>query len=237
MDGGTDLVRGHQDDLIHVLTGEAKVFLAHASHRDPIGEHAHSIEGDAFPGAQRFVHSGRIFRFHPDDLDAWIQRFRIGGDSGDQTAAAHGNENRVDVIAVVLTQDLHGDGALPGDHIWVVEGVHEHQPAFPAEFDRVLVGLIIVIAVQHDFSAEVGDRLHFDFRRGQRHDDDGGNAPRAGSQRDPLSMVAGRSADHAALRADRRQLRDFVVCTANFERKDRLKVFTFEQDAIVEATR
>ncbi len=137
----------------------------------------------------------------------------------------------------MLAQDLHGDRALPGDHIGVVEGMHEHQPAFPAKFDRTFVGLIIVIAVQHDFTAEIGDRLHFDVGGGQRHHDDGRNAPRAGSQRDPLGMVAGRSADDAALRADRRQLRDLVVCAANFERKDRLKVFTFEQDSIVQAAR
>jgi len=48
------------------------------------------------------------------------------------------------------------------------------------------------------------------------HDDDGRNAPGAGSQRNPLRVVAGRSANHAALRADRRQLRDFVVSAAEF---------------------
>ncbi len=56
-------------------------------------------------------------------------------------------------------------------------------------------------------------------------------------KRDTLRVIAGRGADDAALRADRRQLRDLVVGTANFERKHRLQVFTFEQDAIVQTAR
>ena len=57
------------------------------------------------------------------------------------------------------------------------------------------------------------------------------------AERHALRMVAGRGADDAALRADRRQLRDLVVGAANFERKHRLQVFPLEQDAIVEAAR
>ncbi len=137
----------------------------------------------------------------------------------------------------MLAQDFHRDGALPGDHVRIVEGMHEHQAALAGEFRRMFVGLVVVVAVQNDLAAEIRDRLHLDVRRRQRHDDDRRNSPGARRQRDTLRMIAGRGADDAALRADRRQLRDLVVGAANFERKHRLQVFTFEQDAIVQTAR
>ena len=47
----------------------------------------------------------------------------------DQAAAADRHEDRVDLVAVMLAQDLHGDRALAGDHVGVVEGMHEDQSA------------------------------------------------------------------------------------------------------------
>ena len=63
-----------------------------------------------------------------------------------------GDEDRLDVVAVPLPQDLHGDRALSGDHVRIVERVHEHEVALAREFDGALVGLIVVIAVQHDLA-------------------------------------------------------------------------------------
>ena len=113
--------------------------------------------------------------------------------------------------------------------------MHEHEAALAREFDGALVGLIVVIAVQHDLGAEIGDRLHLDLGRGQRHDDDGMDASGARAEGDALGVVAGGGADHAALGGDRRELGDLVVGAANFERKHRLEVFSLEQDAIVQA--
>ena len=59
----------------------------------------------------------------------WISgphRLDVGGHARDQPAAADGHEHRVD-RALVLAQDLHRDRALAGDHVGVVEGVHEGQ--------------------------------------------------------------------------------------------------------------
>ena len=88
--------------------------------------------------------------------------------------------------------------------------------------------------MQHDLAAEVGDRLHLDLGGRERHHDDGPDAPRARGERDALRMVAGGGADHAALRGDRRELRDLVVRSANFERKHRLKVFPLEEHPVVQ---
>ena len=40
LDGGADLIRGHQHDFIDVLPREAKRLLAHPPHRDAVGEYA-----------------------------------------------------------------------------------------------------------------------------------------------------------------------------------------------------
>ena len=37
-----------------------------------------------------------------------------------------------------LAQDLHADGALPGDHVRIVEGMHEHQVALARQLQRML---------------------------------------------------------------------------------------------------
>ncbi len=60
------------------------------------------------------------------------------GDAGDQAAAADGDEDRVD-RPLVLAQDLHPDRALPGDHVGIVERVHEGQAALGFERARVRV--------------------------------------------------------------------------------------------------
>ena len=89
-----------------------------------------------------------------------------------QAAAADRHEDRVE-LAAALAQDLHADRALAGDHVRIVERMHEHQAALARERQRVLVGAVVVVAVQHHLAAEVAHRLHLDVRRGLRHDDDG----------------------------------------------------------------
>ncbi len=237
LDRGADLIGAHQYDLIDILARETKGLLAYAPHGDAVGKHADALEGDALSAAQRFVHPGRVFRLHADDFHARVKRLRIRRDARDQAAAAHGNENGVDFIAMALAQDLHGNRALPGNDIGIIEGMHEHQVSLPAELRRMVVGMIVVIAVQYDFTAEIRDGLNLDFGRSQRHDDHRRDSPGACGERNPLGVVAGRGADDAPLRADGRQLRNLVVRAANFERKDRLQVFTFEPDVIVEASR
>ena len=138
---------------------------------------------------------------------------------------------------MVLAQYLHRDRALARDHVRIVERMDEHEPALAREFDRVVIGLIVILAVQDDLAAEIRDGAHFDVRSRQRHHDHGIDAARARAERDALRVVARGRADHAARGRDRRQLRDFVVCTANFERKDRLEVFPLEIHAVLQSAR
>ena len=112
--------------------------------------------------------------------------------------------------------------------------MHEYQVALPAEFHGMLEGLVVIIAVQHDLAAQVSDRLDLDLGRGERHHDERRYAARPCRERHALRVIAGRCADDPAFCADRGQLRDLVVGTTNFERKDRLLVFPLEQYFVVQ---
>ena len=106
--------------------------------------------------------------------------------------------------AVQLPQNLHGNRALAGDHVRVIKGVDENQASLAGQFGGMLEGLVVVIAMQNDLAAEIGDGLNFDFRCGQRHHYDGRDAPCARRQRNPLRVIARRGADDAALGAEAR---------------------------------
>ena len=100
LDGGADLIRGHEQHLVDVLLGEAKGFLADAPHGDAVGKDADARQRDALAGAQRLEHAGRILGLNADDLDARIERLHVCGDAGDEPAAADRNEDRLDAVAV-----------------------------------------------------------------------------------------------------------------------------------------
>ncbi len=71
-----------------------------------------------------------------------------------------------------LAQNFHAYGALAGYHVRVIVGVHECELAHFFQLERAGIGLVVGIAVQYHFSTTRRHRLHFDLRRGGRHDDD-----------------------------------------------------------------
>ena len=74
--------------------------------------------------------------------------FDIGGDAGDQPAAADGHEDGMQ-RAGVLAQNFHRDGALAGDNFGIVIGVDVGHAAFLGERQGAYLGFVIGIAVQH----------------------------------------------------------------------------------------
>jgi len=96
----------------------------------------------------------------------------------------------------VLAQDLHADGALTGDHVGVVERVHEGQVAFGFELQRATMRIGEAVAVQHDLGAERAHSVDLEPGRGGRHDDECRAAELASREGDALGMVACRRADH-----------------------------------------
>ena len=169
-DGGADLIGTDQDHLVHRLAGDAEGLLAHLTHGHAVGEDADLIQHHPFTGLERFVQAGGVFRFHADDLGLRPQGLHIGGNAGNQPAAADGDEDGVDATAV-LAQDLHCHRALAGDHVRVVVGRDVGHAALGHQFARMLAGIVVGIAVQHYLGAQALHRLHLDVRGGLGHHD------------------------------------------------------------------
>ena len=137
----------------------------------------------------------------------------------------------------MLAQDLHRDRALAGDHVRVVERMHEGQSLRRSRsFERVRVGVGVAVAVQDDLAAERAHGVDLQLRRRHRHDDRRrGSRGVCALQRDALGVVARRGADHAALELLGRQLGHLVVGPAQLEAEDRLRVFALEQHLVAQA--
>ena len=95
-------------------------------------------------------------------------------DAREQASATDRHDDGVDVGQ--LLQQLETESALTGDHVGVVEGVHERRLLFCGQGERALTGLAVIAAGQDDLGA-VGDG-GFDLAEGRRlRHDDGGRTP------------------------------------------------------------
>ena len=115
--------------------------------------------------------------------------------------------------------------------------MNEGQRAAALEPGRVLVRCIEVIAVQHDFRAEVHHGLHLDLGRRARHHYHGRYAATARGERHALRVVTRGGADHTPRRDRVRQVRDPVVGTAQLEGKHGLEILALVQHAVAEPPR
>ena len=91
----------------------------------------------------------------------------------------------------MLAQDFHGHGALPGNHIRVVKGMHKGEALLFLQSQRVVIGVGVALAVQQHLAAEFAHRVYFQLRRGRGHHDHR-PAPKAlGAERHALRVVTG----------------------------------------------
>jgi hypothetical protein len=137
----------------------------------------------------------------------------------------------------VLPEDLHADGPLARDHVWVVVGMHERQISPPLQLLRVAVRFVVGIADQQHFRAARRDRIDLDPRRGHGHHDLRPAPQALRRERDPLRMVAGGSRDHPALQRRARERGHLVVGAAELEGEDGLHVLPLEEDLVSGAQR
>nr|GEU28525.1 hypothetical protein [Tanacetum cinerariifolium] len=239
LDGGADGVGIDNDDVIDILLGEAEGFLAHQAHGRAVRKQADVRQRDAFAGLDAAGHGVRIHGLHADDLDVRADRLDVAGNAGNQPAAADGDKNCVDRPRV-LAQDFHADRALAGNYVRIVERVDKGQLLFFFQRQRVVVGVGVRLAVQHDLDGRTAARLDgvdFHLRRGGGHHDQGA-APQLGCrQRHALGVVAGRGANHATLALRFAQVGHLVVGATNLEAEHALHVFALEINAVVKALR
>src|SRR5690606_30199887 len=149
-------------------------------------------------------------------------------------ASTHGDEQGLEGPRV-LPQDLEPDRPLAGDHVLVVERVHEGGPGLRLQAPGVAVGFVVALAHGHDLAAQALHGLDLDGRGGDGHDDDRPHAhPRRG-HRHTLRVVAGRSADDPRRQLVLGEVGELVVGAAQLERVHALQVFPLERDPSPEA--
>ncbi|MNL35736.1 hypothetical protein D3C87_1577810 [compost metagenome] len=91
----------------------------------------------------------------------------------------------------MLTQDFHGDSALPGNHVLIVEGRNEVLAGLLGQLQRMGQGHRKAGPVQHCLGAATAYTQHLQLRRVGGHDDGSGDAEFPCRQRHALGMIAG----------------------------------------------
>ena len=119
----THLIAAGSDHLIDSFANHAKRLLADLRHRNTFRKDIHLRQGDPATFFQRHLQAGGTLRLHTNDFDLGPNIFDIGRHSRQQTATAYGDKYRIQ-RAGMLTQYFHADSALPGDHLWIIEGVN-----------------------------------------------------------------------------------------------------------------
>ena len=219
-----------------MLLAEPESLLADILHGGAVGKQPDLLKAHALAGSERLLHGVGIMRFDADHLDVGAQTLDIGGDAGDQPAAANGTEDRMDRLRV-LAENFHADGALSGDHIGIVKRMHEGHLLLLFQLARMGIGPVERIAGENHLAATASHRIHLDCRRRCRHDDHRTTTDFRRRQGNPLRVITGRSANNAALESFRRQPRQLVVGTAQLERKHRLHILALEQNRIADSRR
>ena len=151
-------------------------------------------------------------------------------------AAANRDEDRVQ-RRLPLAQDLHADRSLARDDVGIVVRMNEGRARALLQRLRLVVGVRIRIAVQHDFRAARLDGGDLDVRGRDRHDDRRRAAQPLRRQRHPLCVVARRRRDDALRALGGGELRHLVVGAAQLEREHALLVLALQQHAIAEPAR
>ncbi|MNF66796.1 hypothetical protein D3C84_485940 [compost metagenome] len=216
------------------MPADLEVVRADLRHRHPVGEQPDLVQHHALAGGQGGLQAVGVLRLDADHLHLGAQVLHIGGDAGDQAAAAHRHEDGVQP-AGVLAQDFHGHGALAGDHVRVVVGRDEGQAPLLRQLQRMGQGIGEGVAVQHHLAAAGAHPLHLQLGGGARHHDGRLYAQFPRRQRQALGMVAGRGGDHPAGALLLAQLHHTVVGAADLEGVDRLQVLALEQHLVVQA--
>ncbi len=234
LDGGADLVVGDRHHVVDHLLGQREGVATYIADRHPVGEDPDLFERYGVPGGQRAGHPVGLDGLDADHLDRGNDGLEVGTDSGYQSTATDRYEHGVDA-ARATAHDFVGDGALPGDHQRVVEGV-DKGPAGVGR-DQRTVGLSVAEAVSRE--DHVGpEGLHgvdLDLGGGLGHDDQRVQPQVPGGVGDPLSVVARTGGDYPFRHGLGRQTHHLVVGAADLEAEDRLKVFALEQHPVVDA--
>ncbi len=196
---------GHQADLVDLRGDQGHGQRTGKLHGDAVGDGGAAPAGAvrmaarcvAAAGCAQRAPGGRIaLGLHADDADAGGSVARGHRHAGDQSAAAHGQYQQVQVGTRI--QHLQRDGALAGHGQRVVIGMDDAQSAFAGELEHPQAGRIEGVAFQQDLRPECFGVLDLHEGREARHDDGGRDAQALRMPGHALGVVARGHCDHAA---------------------------------------
>ena len=101
----------------------------------------------------------------------------------------------------MLAQNCHAYGALAGDHIGIIEGMHEGQAALLLKLQGALIRIAERVAAKYQFdvaAAKTAHRVDLHRRGGEGHDDHRLTTQAFGRHGHALGVIAGRGGDDAA---------------------------------------
>jgi hypothetical protein len=223
-----DPVLGHPDHAVHPGAGQPEGVVAHAEHRQAVGQRGPARDGDRFARALRGGEAGRRPGLDPDDLDPRPQRLGRDRDPGEEAGAADRADDGVGVAH--LLEHLERHRALAGDDGGVVKTVDVGE-AFRR---RKLVGpraRLRKIPARHDHDrAQFPAGAHLDERGVVRHHHRDRDAEQLAVIREAQRVVPGRRGDDAALLLPGFQLQERVARAALLEGAGALEVVEFAED-------
>ena len=217
-----------------MVLADLEVASADLRHRHPVGEQPDLAQHHPFAGGQRRLQAVGILRLDADHANIRTQVLDVGGDPGDQAAAADRHEDRVEAAAV-LAEDLHRHRALSGDHVRIVVGWDEGHAFALGQLQGMGQRIGEGVAVQQRLAAARQHALDLELGSGARHHDHRPHAQALRRQGQALGMVAGGGGDHPAGLLLVAQARDTGVGAADLEGEHRLQVLALEQHPVAQA--
>ncbi len=177
--------------------------------------------------AQRLLRVIACLGFDPIDLAAGRELLRRKGATGDQAAAAHADEQEIEWPG--LLEQFLGHGALPRNHVGIVEGHHQRRATLgdDAAGDRLAI-LALPVVGNNAPRAVTFSGLPLDRRCIPRHHDGRADAQQPRRQGHGLRMVAGREGHGAGLALLRQEAAQRVVGATELECPRPLEVLTLE---------
>ncbi|MNF92464.1 hypothetical protein D3C84_751100 [compost metagenome] len=149
-----------------------------------------------------------------------------GGDTGNQAAAAHGDDDGIHIFQVL--EDFEADGALAGHHQRVFEGMHGHVAVFLGDLVHPFPAGSVVAIEENRLCPKGFGVFNFNFWRGHRQHQDGFHPQHARGVGEPLGVIAGRGGDDAVGDLFPGQRERLVQRAANLERPGDLQGFRLE---------
>ena len=228
-----DLVLFHAHQLVDPASDQRQRELPRALDRDPVGDRQRRGDRDRSPGGERARHRGAAGHLDPGDLDLLACGLDRDRDAADQTAPAHRHDHPRQVRD--LREQLESERSLSGDHVPVLERVHERHSLIlggqgVSGFERV-----VDRGTDHPHvRAQRFGRLDLGDRGRLGHEHDTAEAARAGGVGHRLGVVAGAARDHP-VGTGIAQGRELVQRAAKLERPGALEVLGLEDHSPADA--